>query len=146
MAATACASRPLLMNVPGGSSGRVLSPQATLLPLQPEPAAPALPSTLPKVAIFEDSNSSSNYESAGWLRWVFDDRWNLPSITVSPADVAAGALAAQDVDVLVVPNMYVPTIVQKLGKEGKRPTLLYNGYGDFVAGLYKDMKLTKPGD
>jgi hypothetical protein len=72
------------------------------------------------VAIFEDSNSTSNYESAGWLRWVFEDRWNLPSITVSPADVAAGELAAQDVDVLVVPNMYVPTIAQKLGKDGKR--------------------------
>src|SRR5262245_37790926 len=55
-------SNPLLMNVPGGSSGLVLNPSATLLPLQPEPALPALPPTLPKVAIFEDSNSTSNYE------------------------------------------------------------------------------------
>jgi sulfoxide reductase catalytic subunit YedY len=33
-----------------------------------------------------------------------------------------------------------------LGKDGKVPTKLYNGYGDFVAALYKDMKLTKPSD
>ena len=113
-------SNPLLMNVPGGSSGKVLTPQATLLPLQDEPAAPTLPADLPKVAIFEDENSTSNYESAGWLRWLFTERWNLSSITVSPSQVAGGALEEQDVDVLVVPNMYVPTINQKLGKAGKR--------------------------
>ena len=27
-----------------------------------------------------------------------------------------------------------------LGQDGRVPTLLYNGYGEFVAGLYKDMK------
>jgi hypothetical protein len=113
-------SNPLLMNVPGGSSGRVLNPVATLLPLQDEPPAPALPPDVPKVAIFEHPNSTSNYESAGWLRWLFDDRWGLPSITVSPSDVAAGDLETEGVDVLVVPNMYVPTIVQVLGKAGKR--------------------------
>jgi hypothetical protein len=113
-------SNPLLMNVPGGSSGLVLNPQATLLPLQPEPPAPQLPADVPNVAIFEYSNSTSNYESAGWLRWLFTERWNLPSSTVSPSDVAAGALENLDVDVLVVPNMYVPTINQVLGKAGKR--------------------------
>jgi hypothetical protein len=111
-------SNPLLMNVPGGSSGQVLSPQATLLPLQPEPPAPPLPADVPNVAIFEYSNSTSNFESAGWLRWLFTERWHLPSTTVSPADVVAGEL--ENVDVLVVPNMYVPTINQVLGKAGKR--------------------------
>ena len=111
-------SNPLLMNVPGGSSGLVLSPQATLLPLQPEPPAPPLPADVPNVAIFEYSNSTSNFESAGWLRWLFTERWHLPSTTVSPADVVAGEL--ENVDVLVVPNMYVPTINQVLGKAGKR--------------------------
>ena len=111
-------SNPLLMNVPGGSSGQVLSPQATLLPLQPEPPAPPLPADVPNVAIFEYSNSTSNFESAGWLRWLFTERWHLPSTTVSPADVVAGEL--ENVDVLVVPNMYVPTINQVLGKTGKR--------------------------
>jgi len=113
-------SNPLLMNVPGGSSGKVLNPQATLLPLLDEPPAPPLPASVPRVAIFEDGNSTSNFESAGWLRWVFDERWDLPSITVSPSDVVGGALDAENVDVLVVPNMYVPTINQKLGKAGKR--------------------------
>ena len=88
--------------------------------MQPEPPAPALPPDVPNVAIFEDSNSTSNFESAGWLRWLFTERWNLPSTTVSPAQVAAGALEDQNIDVLVVPNMYVPTINQKLGKAGKR--------------------------
>jgi hypothetical protein len=76
---------------------------------------------LPNVAIFEYENSTSSYESAGWLRWLFTDRWNLPSTafsTVSPSKVATGAL--EGVDVLVVPNMYVPTINQLLGKAGKR--------------------------
>ena len=111
-------SNPLLMNVPGGSSGLVLDPQATLLPLQPEPPAPALPPDVPNVAILEFGGSTSSYESAGWLRWVFDERWNLPSTTVFPDDVVAGAL--DDVDVLVVPNVYVPTANQELGKAGKR--------------------------
>jgi Zinc carboxypeptidase len=111
-------SNPLLMNVPGGSSGQVLSPRAKLLPLQHEPPAAPLPANVPNVAIFEYSNSTSNFESAGWLRWLFTERWHLPSTTVSPADVVAGEL--EDVDVLVVPNMYVPTINQVLGKEGKR--------------------------
>jgi Zinc carboxypeptidase len=111
-------SNPLLMNVPGGSSGAVLDPDATLLSLQAEPPAPTLPADPPNVAIFEHSNSTSNFESAGWLRWLFTERWHLPSTTVSPADVVAGAL--DGVDVLVVPNMYVPTINQVLGKAGKR--------------------------
>jgi Zinc carboxypeptidase len=113
-------SNPLLMNVPGGSSGAVLEPEAALLPLQAEPPPPDLPADPPNVAIFEYSNSTSSYESAGWLRWLFTERWNLPSTTVSPSDVAAGALEELDVDVLVVPNMYVPTINQVLGKAGKR--------------------------
>ena len=113
-------SNPLLMNVPGGSSGVELAPQATLLPLVPEPSAPALPPDVPNVAIFEYSNSTSSFESAGWLRWLFDERWNLPNITVEPSDIAAGALETLDVDVLVVPNMYVPTVNQVLGNAGKR--------------------------
>ena len=126
-------SNPLLMNVPGGSSGLVLNPSATLLPLQSDPAPPTLPSSLPTVAIFEDSNSTSNFESAGWVRWVFNERWNLPSITVSPAQVAAGALQDEHVDVLVVPNMYVPTINSKLGKDGKRALVDWvNGGGRYV--------------
>jgi len=111
-------SNPLLMNVPGGSSGQVLTPQAAVLSLQPEPPAPPLPAEVPNVAIFEYENSTSSYESAGWLRWLFTQRWNLPSTTVTPSDVATGAL--EGVDVLVVPNMYVPTINQVLGKAGKR--------------------------
>jgi hypothetical protein len=127
-------SNPLLMNVPGGSSGRVLTPSATLLPLQDELPAPPLPPNVPKVAIFEHSNSTSNYESAGWLRWLFDERWGLPSITVSPSDVAAGDLESEGVDVLVVPNMYVPTIVQVLGKDGKRALVDWvNEGGRYVA-------------
>ncbi len=111
-------SNPLLMNVPGGSSGAVLAPQAQLLSLLPEPPAPTLPADLPNVAIFENSNSTSNFESAGWLRWLFTERWNLPSTTLSPADVAAGGL--DGVDVLIAPNMFVPAINQLLGKAGKR--------------------------
>ena len=112
-------SNPLLMNVPGGSSGTVLVPEADLLPLQTEPPPPDLPADLPNVAIFENSNSTSSFESSGWLRWLFTERWNLPSTTVSPSDVAAGALEDLGVDVLVVPNMYVPTVNQVLGKAGK---------------------------
>ena len=42
--------QPLLMNVPGGSSGQVLTPQAAVLSLQPEPPAPPLPAEVPNVA------------------------------------------------------------------------------------------------
>jgi Zinc carboxypeptidase len=115
-------SNPLLMNVPGGSSGAVLDPQALLLPLLSEPPAPTLPADLPNIAIFENENSTSNFESAGWLRWLFRERWHLPEATfetLSPADVAAGGLD-DDIDVLIAPNMFVPTINQLLGKAGKR--------------------------
>jgi hypothetical protein len=111
-------SNPLLMNVPGGSSGAVLNPQAVSLSLQPEPAAPALPANVPNVAILEFDNSTTSFESSGWLRWLFEQRWHLPFRTVGPSGVASGAL--DDVDVLVVPNVYVGSAVQSLGKAGKR--------------------------
>ena len=33
-----------------------------------------------------------------------------------------------------------------IGTNERRDTLLYNGYGELVADLYKGMNLSKPGD
>ncbi len=109
-------SNPLLMNLDGGFSGAVLDPVATLEDLVDEPAPPTLPSTLPRVGLYQMSFGSYAVESCGATRWLFDTRWHLPFVEIETAGILAGAL--DDIDVLVAPGGDFPTALRKLGDAG----------------------------
>lgn len=110
-------SNPQLLNLRGGSSGLVLSPVASKVgPLGPVPA-PALPGSVPSIGLFENSRSTRGFESAGHLRWLFDQRWRMPYTDVTSDDVRAGL---PGIDVLVMPDGYANYALQDLGSAGKK--------------------------
>jgi hypothetical protein len=90
-------SNPLLYNVRGGRSGRVLSPTAQIVAPQAEPAPPVPTGNAPRIAVLRTSGSSSADESAGWLSYLFDQVWHVPYTRVTAGDIASGALASYDV-------------------------------------------------
>jgi hypothetical protein len=124
-------SNPLLQNVSGGRSGAVLHPAAELLPLLPQPPAPALPASLPSVALYQISSGTSARESSGWLRYLLEQVWHLPYQRVTSAQIASGALAG--VDVLLVPNGVSTVASNALGPTGRRALIDWvNGGGRYV--------------
>lgn len=110
-------SNPLLMNVPGGWTGEALSPAAGLVaPLGSVPA-PALPSDIPSIGLFEIPSSTRGFEAAGHFRWLADTRWHLPYADVPASDIRAGLTG---IDVLVIPDGYANYALQALGSTGKK--------------------------
>jgi hypothetical protein len=109
-------SNPLLLNVPGGRSGEILAPSATLVSPQAEPAPPALPADVPRIAVFRTSGSGA--ESVGWLSYLFDQVWHVPFDRVSASDITAGALA--DYDVLIATQGNPEVANTALGAKGRR--------------------------
>ncbi len=119
-------SQPLLDNVAGGSSGRVLRPQARTLTHQRVVPRPRVAGA-PRVAVWQVSEeSSSAIESAGWLRWWLDRRQRLLYADVSATDIADGGL--DGVEVLVVPNGSDQEAADALGPDGQQALV------DWVAG------------
>jgi hypothetical protein len=124
-------SNPLLFNVGGGRSGAVLDPVAEAVPPQPEPAAAALPSPVPSVAVYQMSSGTSARESAGWLRYLLEQVWHLPYQRVTSSQIAGGALAG--VDELLVPNGVSTVASNALGPAGRRALVNWvNGGGRYV--------------
>jgi hypothetical protein len=111
-------SNPLLFNVAGGRSGALLSPAASLVPQQAEPAWPALPADPPSVAVFRPSGSTAARESEGWLRYLLEQVWKLPYASVTAGGIEGGALTG--VDVLLVPNGNAEVASNALGQRGRR--------------------------
>jgi hypothetical protein len=109
-------SNPLLLNVPGGRSGEFLTPNATLVAEQSEPAPPTLPGDVPRIAVFRTSGSGA--ESVGWLSYLFNEVWHVPFDRVSASDITAGALAAYDVLIATDGNPEVAN--NALGAKGRR--------------------------
>jgi hypothetical protein len=98
-------SQPLLLNLPGGYSGRRLADMrsAPVTP-QSDPGVPAVPADAPRIALYSMSPQfSRGIESSGWLRWRLDT-WGLDYTNVSAGDIRAGAL--EGADVLLVPDGY----------------------------------------
>jgi hypothetical protein len=95
-------SNPLLMNLHGGSSGRTLSPTASLVPPMDEPVWDEDPGSAPRVGVMPLSKAVYAFEGVGTLRWLMDTVWEVPYTIVTPDDVRHGAL--EDIDVLVVPS------------------------------------------
>ncbi|WP_157270739.1 M14 family zinc carboxypeptidase [Azohydromonas aeria] len=108
-------SNPLLLNVSGGSSGAVLSPQASLASAQAAPAwaAPAAP---PRIGLLE-LPGTAGFESAGAMRYLFEKAWSLPYTFLTPDTLLAGL---DGIDVLVVPDGSAKETLQKLGSRGQR--------------------------
>lgn len=125
-------SNPLLFNVAGGSSGGALSPQATKVPLLPQPSWPTVPQDAPTVGLYQISTTStSSIESSGWLRYLLERVWQLPYRNVTAADIGSGALA--DVDVLLVPNGSATTASNSLGASGRAALVDWvNGGGRYI--------------
>lgn len=111
-------SGPLLFNVAGGRSGARLSPRSAPVAPAREPAAPQRPRNAPAVGLWETDDSTTAYESAGWMRWLFDKKWKIPFRTVSTAGISEAALAP--IDVLVVPNGDAEDTYDALSPSGRK--------------------------
>ena len=110
-------SLPLAYNLDASMSGAKLEPDAALVAPVAEPPGPALPGTLPRVAIFHLSRDFTAYEAIGHTRWLFRREWGLPFSEVDSHEVV-GAL--DDIDVLVVPAGGINQGLRKLGRDGQR--------------------------
>ena len=111
-------SQPLLYDVPGGSSGKVLNPRAQRIGgvvSVPAPTRPAGP--LPRVAVYRMSTDVNGVVSDGWLRWILDRDWRVPYRSLTGAEIAAGAL--DSVDVLLVPDGHAVAGMRFLGPRGQ---------------------------
>jgi hypothetical protein len=123
-------SNPLLMNLSGGFSGQEVTPDATLVPPQDEPAWQSPPST-PAIALFQMSAGASSIESTGWLRYLMDQVWHVPYTDVTASAIARGALS--DYDVLLVPNGNLQIAMQRLKEPGRRALIDWvNAGGRYV--------------
>ncbi len=112
-------SQPLMLDIPGGYSGKVLTPNASKIggtvsvPAQRFPAGPH-----PRIAVFRMANDFASVVSDGWLRWTFDHDWNVPYREVTAQQIADGAL--DSVDVLLVPDGHAVAGAGFLGPAGEQ--------------------------
>jgi hypothetical protein len=126
-------SNPLLMNISGGSSGEILAPKATLVSSVAAPTPLGPPGRGPTIGLFEVPGSSTAFESAGSIRYLFDRVWGVPYIKVSADDIKAGL---PGIDVLLVPDGYVNYGLQALGSQGKKALAAWvEGGGRYVGYL-----------
>lgn len=109
-------SNPLLMNISGGSSGLGLdsTPPDAILVAQVE-APPAPPSGVLRIGLFEIPGSTTGFESAGSIRYLFEKIWNIPYVAITADQIKAGL---QNIDVLLVPDGYANSGLQALGSKG----------------------------
>jgi hypothetical protein len=111
-------SLPLLYNVDGGRSGVVLHPRSKRAPLLSAAGSPGQGSSRPDVGIWLlDPDSTSAYESEGWMRWLYEHKWKLPYESVTSDAIAGGAL--DDLDVLVTPGGDSEAALDLLGEDGQ---------------------------
>ena len=65
-----------------------------------------------------DPISSSSYESEGWMRWLYENKWYLPYQLVQSDRIKFGSL--RQLDVLVAPSGYAPLAWNLLGERGRK--------------------------
>jgi hypothetical protein len=128
-------SLPLLFGVAGGSSGAVLSPQASLAaPVPEDPGVPA-PANPPTIGLLQLSRGVYAFEAMGWLRSLLDKVWHVPFQIVTTDDVRHGRLAG--LDELAVAGGGVKAGLSRLRARGVRElTSWVEGGGRFLGWRY----------
>lgn len=112
-------SNPLLFNVAGGRSGAKVHPKSKAVPQLGVPAPPGDGARSPDVGVwYLDPKSSSAFESEGWMRWLYENKWYLPYQHVRSEQISKGAL--RGLDVLVAPSGYQPSAYRLLGPKGRK--------------------------
>ena len=129
-------SNPLLLNIPGGSSGLVLSPQASLVGPQAAPSWPTAPTT-PRIGLLE-LPGTAGFESAGSMRYVFEKVWKLPYTFLSPDKLQANL---GRIDVLVVPDGSAKDALQTLGSRGQQALADWVKAGGRYVGYQRGIEL-----
>src|SRR4029453_13524408 len=129
-------SLPLLGDIPGGSSGRAATPDATPGGVAPDPAWTLDAPAGVDVAIFESTLGVYALEGARPLSWGVDDGWGVPDAILAPPHPIGGGAHA-DVAVLVRPSGGSISAIRRLGEDGVRELKRWvrNG-GHFVGYRY----------
>ncbi len=97
-----------------GIHEREARPTATLLPLEPVPAA-LRSRGAPTIGLYRMSSGGYAAESFGATQWLFD-HWNVPYTYLEADDIIGGGL--DGIDVLVTPGGDWPTALRRLGDDG----------------------------
>lgn len=126
-------SGPLLFNLAGGRSGARLNPRSTTVAPVREPAAPRRPRNAPAVGLWETDDSTTAYESTGWMRWLFDEKWQVPFRAISTPGISEAALAP--IDVLVVPNGDAEDTYDALSPSGREALRAWLADGGRFVGM-----------
>ncbi len=112
-------SNPLLFNVAGGRSGKTVHPKSVAVPQLGIPNPPGDGAHSPNVGIwYLDPVSTTSYESEGWMRWLYENKWYLPYQLVQSDRIKLGSL--RGLDVLVAPSGYAPKAWSLLGERGRK--------------------------
>jgi Zinc carboxypeptidase len=123
-------SLPLLANVAGGYSGRVLEPTSARVRELADPGREAPPASAPRITVLQLSQTNgTSIESTGWLRWLLD-QWRLPYQVVAPEAVTADVLAGTDV--LLLPDGPADEAYGALGAAAPAVTAWVNAGGRVV--------------
>ena len=111
-------SGPLLNNLAGGRSGVVLHPRSKPAQLQAAAKSPGQGPRKPDVGVWLlDPDSTSAYESEGWMRYLYEDKWKLPYTSITSDSIGGGSL--DDIDVLVTPGGDYDAAYELLGEDGR---------------------------
>ena len=110
-------SSPLLFNVPGGRSGARLEPRSTPVGRVAEPEAPRAPANR-RVGMWKLGKGLEAWEASGWMRWLFDDKWQVDYTQLSTTKITPRQL--RRLDVLVAPNGVAKTAYERLRADGRR--------------------------
>ena len=110
-------SNPLLMNLQGGYSGDVVSPDAALVPAIKHEVKWTDDPGSRRVGLYQIPFSTRGWEAGHQTRYLFEKVWNLPYKELKTHDVQDGGL--RGIDVLVMPDGWAPYALHALGREGK---------------------------
>lgn len=109
-------SLPLLGDLDGGRSGRVLDLVTTPAPPVGEPQPPTGPT--PRIGLLKLGPGVAAYESQGWTRWLLDRKWQVDHVRIRRDSIGSGGL--DDVDVLLVPGGNARLAAEAMGRAGRR--------------------------